>query len=102
MNKKDENKIIRFLTDNREEVFEFLKASFPMFHNSNFFFRDFHYGILRFLNHKNINLTYGQAEKIAKEFAQILEQEGIFIRINQTGWKVNYPEFATQVPGDPL
>ncbi len=80
----------------------FLRAKYPLFHNSNFFFRDFHYGIKRYFEKKEIFITYKKAEVIAKELAVYFESQGIFIRMNDLGWKINYPEFATQVPGDPF
>ena len=80
----------------------FLKAKFPLFHNSNFFFRDFHYGIKRYLEKKGIFVSYQKSELIAKELSMYFESQGIFIRTNDLGWTVNYPEFITQVPGDPF
>jgi len=80
----------------------FLKAKFPVFHNSNFFYRDFHYGVRKFLESKDIKVTYPQAEEIAKKLAEYFEEEKIFIRVNNQAWKINYPEFVTAVPGDPL
>ncbi len=80
----------------------FLKAKYPLFHNSNFFFRDFHYGIKRYLEKKGKSVSYDQSEKIARELSLYFESQGIFVRTNDLGWKINYPEFATQVSGDPF
>lgn len=88
---------------NDQTIFlNFLKAKYPLFHNSNFFFRDFQYGIKRYFEKKGILLSYEKAEKIAKELSMYFESQGIFIRANDLGWKVNFPEFATQIPGDPF
>ena len=80
----------------------FLKAIFPIFHNSNFFFRDFHYGVRKYFEKKGIKLNYTDSETIAKELSQYFENEGIFVKIDGHAWKVNYKEFVTAEPGDPL
>jgi len=80
----------------------FLKAKFPVFHNSNFFYRDFHYGVRKFLESKDIKVTYPQAEEIANMLADFLVEEKIFVPVSKLAWKINYPEFVTAVPGDPL
>jgi hypothetical protein len=80
----------------------YLKARFPLFHNSNFFFRDLQYGIKQFFEMKNLDITYPESEILAKEFGAYLEGEGILLRVNDQGWKLNYTEFVTAKPGDPL
>lgn len=88
---------------NDQTIFlNFLKAKFPLFHNSNFFFRDFHYGIKRYFEKKGVFLSYQNSEMLAKELSLYFESQGMFIRTNSLGWKINYPEFATQNPGDPF
>src|SRR4030042_4028726 len=82
-------------------LLNFLKAKYPLFHNSNFFFRDFHYGIKRDLDKKGFSVSYQNAEIIAKELSMYFESQGVFIRTNDLAWKINYPEFTTQNPGDP-
>ena len=93
---------LQLLKNNEMELLNYLKAEFPVFHNSNFFFRDFQYGIRSFLEKKEIKCSYQLAEKLAIEMAKHLEDENIFIKVNNQGWKVNYPEFATTEPGDPF
>ncbi len=80
----------------------FLKATFPVFHNSNFFFRDFHYGVRKYLEKKGNKISYSDSEEIARELGKYFEGEGIFVKIDAQSWKVNYPEFVTTEPGDPL
>ena len=80
----------------------YLRAKFPLFHNSNFFFRDFQYGLKRFLEKKEIQVTYPEAEILARDLGKHFEQIGIFIPVNKLGWKLNYPDFVTTKPGDPL
>ena len=91
------------LIENEYPVFlGFLKAKFPLFHNSNFFFRDLQYGAEKFLEKKGIKIRMGQAEKLAKDLASYLEGKGIFIKINNFCWRLNYPEYLTTTPGDPF
>ena len=101
MNKK-ETKHLELLRRENDSLLAFLKAKFPMFHNSNFFFRDLQYGIRSFLEKKNIMISYTEADDLAKIIAKDLEDKGIFVRVNQQGWKINHPEFATTEPGDPF
>jgi len=34
--------------------------------------------------------------------AKYFEEQNIFLKVNNQGWKINYPEFATAEPGDPF
>lgn len=87
------------LISNDYKIFlQFLKAKYPMFHNSNFFFRDLQFGIVKFLENKGIKIRFGEAEILAKKLGALLEQEGIFKKVNQNGWRLNYPEFVMPVP----
>ncbi len=87
------------LIKNDYKVFlQFLKAKYPMFHNSNFFFRDLQFGIVKYLENKGIKIRFGEAEILAKRIGIFFEQEGIFIKVNQNGWRLNFPEFVTTVP----
>jgi len=88
---------------NDQTIFlNFLKAKYPLFHNSNFFFRDFHYGIKRYFEKKGTFISYEKAQILANELSMYFESQGIFIRTNDLGWKINYPEFTTKTPGDPF
>ncbi|GMU96285.1 MULTISPECIES: hypothetical protein [Ignavibacterium] len=83
-------------------LLEFLRAKFPMFHNSNFFMRDLQFGIKSFFERKSIKLSYSESEELARMIAEHLKKEGVFLEINSQSWKVNYPEFETSKPGDPF
>lgn len=100
MNKLDKTR--KILSEEKTQILAFLKARFPVFHNSNFFFRDLQYGIRSYFEKRDIKITYPQAEKLAWEFAELLEKENVFIKINHQGWRVNHPEFVTAAPGDPF
>ncbi len=85
------------LVAERVAVLNFFKTIFPVFHNSNVFFRDFQYAIQRYLELKSVKVSYAQSEVIANELANQFEQEGIFTRVNPIGWRVNYELFRTGV-----
>jgi hypothetical protein len=93
---------LQLLKNNETELLNYLRAKFPVFHNSNFFFRDFQYGIRSFLEKKEVKVSYQMAEKLAVEMAKYFEEQNIFLKVNSQGWKINYPEFATAKPGDPF
>lgn len=102
MSKKKMISYLELLKTENEKLLRFLKAKFPMFHNSNFFYRDLQYGIRSFMEKKEIKVTYNQAGVLANAFSNDLVDKGIFIKINNQSWKLNYPEFTTKVAGDPL
>lgn len=76
------------------EFLKFLKSKFTLIHQSNFFFRDFHYGVMAFLRSRGKSVRYQDGEKIAHEAAAELEKKGIFKKIDHQSWLLNYPEFA--------
>lgn len=80
----------------------YLKSIFPVFHKSNIFFRDIQYGIKHFFEQKNIKTTYTEIDKLGDSIINLLEQKGIFEKLEPTVWKLNYPEFECKQPGDPL
>jgi len=93
---------LELLKKEEESLLNFLKAKFPMFHNSNFFYRDLQYGLRSFLEIKDIIINYNDAEKLAHSISKYFEEKGIFIKINNFTWKVYYPQFTTIEPGDPF
>jgi len=99
---KNNSQVLNTLKNNDEILLKFLKAKFPVFHNSNIFFRDFQYGIRSFLEKKDIIVTYKESENLANDIAEHFTGKGIFHRVNNQGWKVNYPEFAAVEAGDPF
>ncbi len=96
------NSYLETLKSEQQIFLNYLKAKFPVFHNSNFFFRDLHYGIKSYFEKKGTELPYTFSEQLAKKYAEYLEAERIFVKITDKTWKVEFPEFVTTVPGDPL
>jgi len=93
---------IELLKNNESALLNFLKAKFPVFHNSNFFFRDLQYGIRSFFEKKDITVSYQDAEKLAANMAKYFEEKGVFVKVNYQAWKVNHRDFVTAAPGDPF
>jgi hypothetical protein len=88
-----------YVLKNHLEVLNYLKSRFPMYHSSNFFFRDVHYGIQSMFNQRGEKVSYADAEVIAKKFAERLEKDKIFIPVDRQSWAVNYPDFKTPPSG---
>jgi hypothetical protein len=84
------------IINNQVEFLHFLKAKFPLYHLSNFFFRDLHYGIIDFYSRRKQKISYGEAEHVARVVAQHFEKQNIFKKVNQQGWVLLYPEFITK------
>jgi len=99
---KNNSQVLNTLINNDEILLNFLKAKFPVFHNSNFFFRDLQYGIRSFLEKKDIFVTYKESENLANDIAEHFTSKEIFLRVNKQGWRINYPEFAAAESGDPF
>jgi len=81
------------IVDTNEGFLDFLKSRTELYHQSNVFFRDFHYGIMAYGEAKRKKLSYGRAEELAKELVSALEQSGILRTIKPGSWMLNYPEF---------
>lgn len=86
-------KQLEYILENETEMLNFLKSQYPLYHLSNFFFRDIQYGIQTMLDRKNMSVGYAVAEKIARAFVAQLEKKKILNPIDRQSWVVNYPEF---------
>jgi len=80
-----------------KDVLSYLKSRFPMYHQSNFFFRDLQYGIQSMLVGEGKWISYRDAEIVARQFASEMERRNIFIPIDRQTWVVNYPDYRTPV-----
>lgn len=102
MSRNKVNELFENLKNEDRILLNYLKAKFPVFHNSNFFYRDFQYGIIAFLEKKGIEINFNEAMELSKLLSDYYEKQGIFIRNSTQSWKINYPEFITTKPGDPF
>jgi hypothetical protein len=96
------NQHVEKLKSEQQMFLDYLKAKFPVFHNSNFFFRDLHYGIKSYFEKRGTELSYSDSEHVARLYTEHLEEEKIFVKITDKTWRVDLPEYVTTVPGDPL
>jgi hypothetical protein len=100
MNSKIVSSIFNELKNENQIFLNYLKAKFPIFHNSIFFTKDFQYGIITFLEKKGTYISLEQAEKLAQLLSEFYVNQGIFIKISNNTWKLNYLDFVTAKPGD--
>lgn len=96
------NKYFVQLKSEQQIFLSYLKAKFPVFHNSNFFFRDLHYGVKGYFEKKGKELSYSDSQEIAYKLAEYFEEQGIFVKTSDKTWRIEFPEFVTTEPGDPL
>jgi hypothetical protein len=80
----------------------YCRAKFPIFHNSKVFIKDLQYAVMKYLEKKGEKVSLPEAEALTDKLIIYLEGLGILVKINEAGWKLNYPEFLTQKIGDPL
>ena len=85
---------VEIIVNSQTEFLKFLKSKFTLIHQSNIFFRDFHYGIMSYLEDRGRKKKYLDAEKIAREVGTEFEKKGVFKKIDHQSWLLNYPEFA--------
>ncbi|HZW38041.1 MAG: hypothetical protein ACM3O3_06120 [Syntrophothermus sp.] len=103
MNKTDLNNIVISIKEDPGTFLNFMKTKFPIFHNSNVFFRDIQYGVKSYLEKKDIKASYRIVDDLSEQIIKFLEEQNILLKIKEgINWKLNYPEFVTTTPGDPL
>lgn len=85
----------KLIIQNSEEFLKYLKSKFSLFHKSNIFSRDIHYGVIHFLKDKNINISHSKSEAIASDVLNYFEKENILKKIDDRSWMLNYEEFIT-------
>ena len=83
-----------FIINHKTEFLKYLKSKFTLIHMSNFFFRDFHYGVMSYLQEHGMKVKYLIAEKIARQVGEDFEKQNILKKIDHQSWLLNYPEFA--------
>jgi hypothetical protein len=83
------------ILDQSDEVLAFLKTRFPLYHQSNVFFRDIQYGIRAYLEKNGKKVGYTVAEEIAHAYTRKLEKDGIFHAVDHQSWVVDFPKFKT-------
>ena len=82
--------LLQDLISNKKLFFSFMKEKYPVFKESNIFFRDLQYAIGNYYMKKGKTIDYPKAEKIALEFIENLVNRGELIKISNNAWKVNF------------
>jgi hypothetical protein len=94
-------KALELVLNNSHDMLDYLKSRFPVFHLSNIFFRDVHYGVMAFLKEKGTKVTYPAGEKIATALMEKLERERIVVKLDHQTWAVRHEKFKTPVTKQP-
>ncbi|MGE5313395.1 MAG: hypothetical protein ACM3Q4_01735 [Acidobacteriota bacterium] len=91
----------QIITNSPIEFLNYMRSKVPIFHNSNIFYRDLMYGVIDYLEKRNIKVSFSQAEAIAQEVIANFEKRNMFRKVNPQGWVLNYPEFTTPKAAPP-
>lgn len=78
------------LKQNQEIFFNYMKEKYPIFLNSNIFFRDIQYAIHSYFEKKDIKLKQRETENLASDFTKYLEAKGDLTRLNYNSYRVNF------------
>jgi hypothetical protein len=84
---------VALIVDNQKDFLKYLKSKFPLYHLSNIFFRDLHYGVMNYLMAYKEKVRYYEGEEVARAVATKFEKSGIFKRVDNQTWLLIYPEF---------
>ena len=83
----------KLFTEQQKEFLEFLKTRYHLYHASNVFFRDFHYGVMTFLDLHREKHTYSESEELAEQVIASLVEQGILLKVANQAYVLNYPAF---------
>lgn len=82
--------LIQDLISNKKLFFSFMKEKYPVFKESNIFFRDLQYAIRNYYTKKGKTIDYQKAEEITIVFIENLVNNGELKKISNNAWKVNF------------
>ncbi len=83
-------KHLEHLLANEEIFLSYMNERYPIFWNSNIFFRDVQYAIRDYFKIKDALLSYTDAEKLASLFIDHLVTQGKLLKIDFQTWKVDF------------
>lgn len=86
--KADPRRLLDFLRENR----------YAVYHRSNIFFRDFQYGLWRYLKRDQTKVPYADMENVAAEVIEAWERQGTIRRIDRQSFELNMPEYVMVWP----
>jgi hypothetical protein len=91
MNRKKNNyNHFEDLKTNKDIFLNYMKEKYPIFYNSNIFFRDVQYAIESYFELKELPVTYKKAEDLAEQFIGMLEENNELVNVDNNAWKVNF------------
>jgi hypothetical protein len=90
---------VNFVKFHPEQFFAYLKENnYPVYHRSPIFFRDFQYGLWRFLQESQTKVPYSDLERIARDVIEDFEARGLVRKISRQNYELRMPEFTTIWP----
>jgi hypothetical protein len=84
---------VALIVKNQKDFLKYLKSKFPLYHLSNIFFRDLHYGVMNYLMAYRRKLRYYDAEEVTRAVITEFEKAGILKRVDSNTLLLVYPEF---------
>ncbi|MCU0452221.1 MAG: hypothetical protein MUE68_01040 [Bacteroidetes bacterium] len=75
------------------EFLQFLRSRYHLFHASNVFFRDLHYGVMTYLEQQKLAQGYVAAEEVTREVVAHFEKDGILKPLDERTWVLMLEEF---------
>ena len=90
---------IQTIISNYTDFLYFYKQKYPesIFHNSNVFHRDVQYVLTDYVMKKeNKMMPVAKSELLAFQVESEFEKKGIFKKLNEKSWVLNYPDFTTK------
>lgn len=94
-------KEIDFVVQHKAQFLGYFRSKFPIFHNSNVFYRDLRYALKYFLISGSFRLSDAELEDVLVALIKVLVSDGTLKSISSGVWCLNYPEFRTAKPGKP-
>jgi hypothetical protein len=84
---------VALVVENQKDFWRYLKSKFPLYHLSNIFFRDLHYGVMNYLLAFKKRLRYYDAEDVTRGVITEFEKAGVLKPVDDKTWLLVYPEF---------
>jgi len=79
-----------YLEENISLFWNYMKEKYPVYKNSNIFFRDIQFGIKDFFSKRDQILDNAETEDLAYKTTGLLENKGVLSKLNDNTWKVNF------------
>jgi hypothetical protein len=91
----------KFFIEKQKEFLSFLKTRYSLYHLSNLFFRDMHYGVMAFSEMNGFPINYATAEELTKRIIAALEETKVLRHIDERSWMLDFPAFK-KLPAKPV